>query len=120
MKRTTSDSRIVEKDKNSARYYLGEAKIETPFPKNQISAPIGYLYSTANDLGEYLKFHLEKDSAVLRSDLKEEMQNPIHLVSEEWRFESDERSYGLAWFTDIYRGHGIVEHGGGQLAVDHL
>ncbi len=120
MKRTTSDSRIVEEDKNSARYYLGEDKIETPFPKNAISAPIGYLYSTANDLGEYLKFHLENDSAVLRSGLKEEMQHPIHLVSEEWRFGSEVRSYGLAWFTDIYRGLKIIEHGGGQLAVRSL
>jgi CubicO group peptidase (beta-lactamase class C family) len=120
MNRTTNDSRIVEKDKNSARYYLGKDRIETPFPKNSISAPIGYLYSTANDLGKYMLFHLNKESKILRSDLVEEMQNPIHLVSEEWRFESDIRSYGLAWFTDKYRGFRIVEHGGGQLAVRSL
>lgn len=120
MNRTTSDSHIVEKDNNSARYYLGKDKVETPFPKNQISAPIGYMYSTANDLGKYIQFHLEKESKILRSDLIEEMQNPVHLVSEEWRFGSDVRSYGLAWFTDIYREHRIVEHGGGQLAVRSL
>ncbi|WP_335869004.1 serine hydrolase domain-containing protein [Bacillus sp. 2205SS5-2] len=120
MDRTTSDSGIVENDKNSARYYLGKDKIEIPFPKNSLSAPIGYLYSTANDLGEYIKFHLNKESTILRSDLIEEMQNPIHPVSEEWRFESEDRSYGLAWFTDQYRGYRLVEHGGGQLAVRSL
>lgn len=120
MNRTTSDSYNVEEDPNSARYYLGKDKIETPFPKNSISAPIGYLYSTANDIGKYLAFHLNKKSNILRSDLIEEMQNPIHLVSEEWRFGSEVRSYGLAWFTDTYRGHRIVEHGGGQMAVRSL
>ena len=104
MNRTTSDSDKVERDLNSARYYLGKDKIETPFPKNSISAPIGYLYSSANDLGKYIPFHLNKEPNILRSDLVEEMQNPIHPVSEEWRFGSEVRSYGLAWFTDIYRG----------------
>lgn len=120
MDRTTSDSDKVEGDLNSARYYLGENKIETPFPKNSISAPIGYLYSSANDLGKYLAFHLNKEPNILRTDLVEEMQNPIHAVSEEWRFGSEVRSYGLAWFTDVYRGFKVVEHGGGQMAVRSL
>ncbi|MEK3995082.1 serine hydrolase domain-containing protein [Psychrobacillus sp. FSL K6-2365] len=120
MNRTTNDSQIVKKDKNSARYYLGQDRIETPFPINSISAPIGYLYSTANDLGKYMLFHLDKSSKILKRDLVEAMQKPIHLVSEEWRFESEIRSYGLAWFTDKYRGLKIVEHGGGQLAVRSL
>lgn len=120
MNRTTSDSDIVEGDLNSARYYLGENKIETPFPKNSISAPIGYLYSSANDLGKYLAFQLNKEPSILHKDLVEEMQNPIHLVSEEWRFGSEVRSYGLAWFTDMYRGFKVIEHGGGQMAVRSL
>ncbi len=120
MNRTNSDSITVQDDKNSARYYLGKDRIETPFPINPISAPIGYLYSTANDLGKYLTFHLNKDSNLLRSDFIEEMQKPVHLVSEDWQFHSDVRSYGLAWFTDTYRGLRIVEHGGGQLAVRSL
>ena len=48
------------------------------------------------------------------------MQKPIHLVSDEWKFGSDVRSYGLAWFVDTYKGYRIVEHGGGQLAVRSL
>lgn len=48
------------------------------------------------------------------------MQNPIHLVSDEWKFGSNVRSYGLAWIADTYKGYRIVEHGGGQLAVRSL
>ena len=48
------------------------------------------------------------------------MQKPVHQVSEEWRFGSEARSYGLAWFTDIYKGFKVVEHGGGQMAVCSL
>jgi CubicO group peptidase (beta-lactamase class C family) len=120
MNRTTGDPEMAEEDQNSARYYLGEDKIETPFPKNPLSAPIGYLYSTANDLARYLRFHLNKEQDILLPELVENMQHPVHIVSEEWRFDSDERSYGLAWFTDIYRGKRIVEHGGGQMAVRSL
>ena len=120
MNRTTTDSNNVEEDQNSAKYYMGKDKVETPFPKNELSAPIGYLYSTANDLGKYLAFHLTKDSNILRSGLIEEMQNPIHPVNEEWQFGSEVRSYGLAWFTDRYRGLRVVEHGGGQMAVRSL
>ncbi len=120
MDRTNSDAQVVEKDDNSARYYLGEDQVETPFPVNSIAAPIGYLYSTAVDLGRYLLFHLTKESNVLRSESIEEMQKPIHRVSDEWKFGSEDRSYGLAWFIDTYRGFKIVEHGGGQMAVRSL
>jgi CubicO group peptidase (beta-lactamase class C family) len=117
---TTSDSNTVEDDPNSAKYYMGKNQTETPFPKNSLSAPIGYLYSSANDLGKYLAFHLTKKPNILRPDLIEAMQSPIHLVSEEWRFGSEVRSYGLAWFIDNYKGIKVVEHGGGQMAVRSL
>ncbi|MCC5803623.1 serine hydrolase domain-containing protein [Rossellomorea vietnamensis] len=120
MERTTSDAYTVEEGANSAKYYMGKDQTETPFPKNSLSAPIGYLYSTANDLGKYLAFHLTGNPTVLRPELVKEMQNPIHLVSEEWRFGSEVRSYGLAWFTDNYKGFNVVEHGGGQMAVRSL
>ncbi|OAT85368.1 hypothetical protein A6P54_18780 [Bacillus sp. MKU004] len=120
MNRTMSDPDEVEKEANSARYYLGKEKVETPFPKNKLSAPIGYLYSSANDLAKYLSFHLTNQPDILSSELVAEMQKPVHLVREEWRFGSKVRSYGLAWFTDRYKGLGIVEHGGGQMAVRSL
>lgn len=120
MNRTTADALAVQKEENSARYYLGDNQLETPFPINAISAPIGYLYSTANDLARYLRFYLNKGSEVLCADLIEEMQRPVHQVSEEWRFGSEVRSYGLAWFTDTYKGVKVVEHGGGQMAVRSL
>ncbi|MCA1065730.1 serine hydrolase domain-containing protein [Rossellomorea sp. AcN35-11] len=120
MTRTTADPQKVQKDHNSARYYLGEDQTETPFPINPISAPIGYLYSTANDLAKYVRFHLNEGAGILRQELKEDMQKPVQLVSEDWQFGSEVRSYGLAWFTDTYKGYKVVEHGGGQMAVRSL
>jgi CubicO group peptidase (beta-lactamase class C family) len=120
MNRTMSDPNEVEKEANSARYYLGKEKVETPFPKNKLSAPIGYLYSSANDLAKYLSFHLTKQPDILSSESVGEMQQSVHLVSEEWQFGSKVRSYGLAWFTDEYKGVRVVEHGGGQMAVRTL
>ncbi|MCA1053993.1 beta-lactamase family protein [Rossellomorea aquimaris] len=120
LKRTTSDPTVVLNDDNSAKYYLGEGKEETPFPMNPVSAPIGYLYSTANDLSDYLMFHMEGKSTVLPSVFTQEMQKIVRPVSEEWQFDSNDRSYGLAWFIDTYRGFRRVEHGGGQMAVRSL
>lgn len=68
----------------------------------------------------FVDFPLNKESPILRSDLIEEMKKPIHLVSDEWKFGSNARSYGLAWFIDTNKGYKIVEHGGGQLAVRSL
>jgi len=117
-KRTTGTG--AEEAGNSARYYMGEERIETPFPKNELAAPIGYLYSTANELGCYLAAHLNRGTTLLKSDSVTIMQKPHHLVSEEWRFGSEVRSYGLAWFTDEYKGRPIIEHGGGQMGVRSL
>ncbi|MGG4546430.1 serine hydrolase domain-containing protein [Rossellomorea marisflavi] len=116
--RTTSHG--AEEAENSARYYMGEERTETPFPKNELSAPIGYLYSTANELGCYLAAHLNGGTTLLTNDSVKIMQKPHHLVSEEWRFGSEVRSYGLAWFTDDYKDMPIIEHGGGQMGVRSL
>ncbi|MGD6801926.1 beta-lactamase family protein [Rossellomorea vietnamensis] len=120
MERTTWKPETVESDANSARYYLGKDKVETPFPQHPLSAPIGYLYSSACDLAKYLLFHLNGEPTILRTEYIKEMQEPVHLVSKEWRFGSEVRSYGLAWFTDMYKGYKVVEHGGGQMAVRSL
>ncbi|KML33485.1 serine hydrolase domain-containing protein [Rossellomorea marisflavi] len=116
--RTTSHG--AEEAENSARYYMGEERTETPFPKNELAAPIGYLYSTANELGCYLAAHLNGGTTLLTNDSVKIMQKPHHLVSEEWRFGSEVRSYGLAWFTDNYKDMPIIEHGGGQMGVRSL
>jgi CubicO group peptidase (beta-lactamase class C family) len=118
MERTTSHG--AEEAGNSARYYMGEVRTETPFPKNNLAAPIGYLYSTASELGRYLAAHLNGGTTLLNEKSVNIMQKAHHLVSEEWRFGSEIRSYGLAWFLDEYKGERIVEHGGGQMGVRSL
>ncbi len=50
MSRTTYDHERVESDGDHAQYY----------PKNPISAPIGFLYSTSNDLARYAAAHMRQ------------------------------------------------------------
>ncbi|MBM7694410.1 CubicO group peptidase (beta-lactamase class C family) [Peribacillus deserti] len=118
MNRTTTDPTYAESDDNSSRYYMGPGKIETPFPINPISAPIGFLYSTANDLGRYLAFHLTGTPSILSHHGIKEMQKPIGKVSADWYPKGWE--YGLAWFIGTYKNETVIEHGGGQLAVRSL
>lgn len=119
MSRTTCDHERVESDGNHAQYYLNDEKLLTPYPKNPISAPIGFLYSTSNDLARYAAAHMSQ-SAILNTESLQTMQTAVKRVTEEWRKGSEVRSYGLAWFVDTYKGFDVIEHGGGQLAVRSL
>ncbi|WP_053367859.1 serine hydrolase domain-containing protein [Bacillus sp. FJAT-27245] len=116
MTRTTCDHSCVEADDDIASYYLGEEMKPMPYPKNPISAPIGFIYSTANDLAKYLSAHMEVTS-ILKNTSKTTMQTPVTYVTGDWKKESEVRGYGLAFFTDNYKGLKLVEHAGGQLAV---
>ncbi|PFH86992.1 serine hydrolase domain-containing protein [Bacillus sp. AFS088145] len=121
MRRTKWDSSKVIGDSNYSKYYLEYEKKETPYPTNPVAAPIGFLYSTANDLATYMLFQLSYPSKkILDSSYKKQMQNPGILVSEPWNNENNTRYYGLGWFIEKYKGKTIVEHGGGQLAVRAL
>lgn len=121
MKRTTWDSQAVIEDSNYAKYYLGFEKNETPYPMNPVAAPIGFLYSTANELASYMLFHLNFSSpANLELYSKKQMQKPISLVSKPWNNEDNTIYYGIGWFIEKYKGQTIIEHGGGQLAVRAL
>ncbi|WP_180955213.1 serine hydrolase domain-containing protein [Peribacillus deserti] len=118
MDRTTADADYTQNDADSSRYFMGPQRKETPFPINPIAAPIGFLYSTANNLGKYLAFHLSGKPSVLSMSSVEEMQMPISRVSSDWYPAG--WKYGLGWFTGTYKNETIIEHGGGQMAVRAL
>lgn len=48
------------------------------------------------------------------------MQSRESRVSQDWDNETNTCFYGLGWFIEDYKGHTIVEHGGGQMAVRAL
>ena len=54
----------------------GQVQISRPWSLGKSRAPIGLLVSSVRDQLKYAKFHLEGNQAVLRDDLRSEMQRP--------------------------------------------
>jgi len=120
MKRSSWDYRVAEADPDHASYYFDKEMKLIGYPQNPISAPIGYLYSTANDLAKYLSAQLNDEPLLLKKKSLSVMQTPVAHVKGDWSRGSEIRGYGLAWFTDSYKGLKFVEHAGGQIAVRAL
>lgn len=81
-------------------------------------APAGSINSTVNDMTNWIKLILGKGAFGKKRIISEERlaemhtpHMPIHILP----FEIPETyflSTALGWFTDIYRGHKVVHHGG--------
>lgn len=114
LNRTTINAEDVQKDENHAKYYSSmteeNAILLSPFPVNRIAAPMGFLYSTAKDLGKYLN-HYMSDHPFLSSVLIEKMFEPV------WEFDPYE-GYALGWGTSIEMGYNVIEHGGSSQGVN--
>ena len=122
--RTTLNYQKVMQDPNSASFYTNEGdtfvnKVQpdvqrdvflTPFPINTIGAPMGFIYSTANDLTTYLSAYM-KEGALVTSESLKAMTEHLGIIDEEG-------SYGLGWATWNNNGHQVVEHGGGFIGIN--
>jgi CubicO group peptidase (beta-lactamase class C family) len=106
----------------------GSRKAEIyPYTDLPAIAPAGALYSTAHDLALWLLFHLGDGRAGDLRILSEKELHRLHsyqivLTSEEQSQSPgafDDRfaahGYGLGWRKEIYRGHEISRHEGGQV-----
>ncbi|MGZ9585166.1 serine hydrolase domain-containing protein [Paenibacillus marinisediminis] len=121
--RTTLNYKKVMQDSNSASYYTnnGDAFVNivrpdahmdvfsTPFPINPIGAPMGFIYSTANDLTTYLSSYMQEESFLTKESISA-MTESIGKID-------DDGSYGLGWATWNNNGYKVVEHGGGFIGV---
>ncbi|MEC0091019.1 serine hydrolase domain-containing protein [Paenibacillus macquariensis] len=115
LKRTTLDAEKVQEDENSAQYYCSHHNVnehnletnvsESPFPINALGAPMGFIYSTANDLCTYLASYMN-DNPFMSQAMIDHMYEPV------WRFDEKE-GYSLGWGIRQHEGHIIIEHGGG-------
>lgn len=81
----------------------------SPFPVNPLAAPMGFLYSTARDLGTYMCSYMS-ERPFLSPAMKELMLMPV------WHWD-EETGYALGWGIQQKENHRIVEHGGGSLGV---
>ncbi|GAB6989664.1 serine hydrolase domain-containing protein [Paenibacillus pini] len=117
--RTTLSAEKVQQDEDHADYYTNNGQIlvntekfdlnsdmfNSPFPMNSLGAPMGFIYSSANDLGTYLSSYMGQPT-ILPRNLVDQLQEPI------WRFD-DETGYSLGWGTRRQKNYNIIEHGGG-------
>ncbi|MGG0723708.1 serine hydrolase domain-containing protein [Bacillus mycoides] len=113
MSRTTTDFQDVIIDSNRAYYYTNKEEkfIQTPFPINSISSPIGFIYSTTNDMAKYLIALLTKKNDLLQSEM-----SFSYLYSDPFIIQ-DGIGYGLGWFVLPYKNYELIEHTGGFLGV---
>jgi CubicO group peptidase (beta-lactamase class C family) len=92
--------------------------IEPPYAHLGAFAPAGAIVSTAEDMAKFALFHLGDGSWNGERLVSEAMLNEVHThqmigTPYFWDFEETQcAEYGLGWFTDIYRGKKLINHGG--------
>jgi CubicO group peptidase (beta-lactamase class C family) len=90
---------------------------EIPFRNITTMGPAGSINSNLNDLTKWVLFHLNdgrvNDSQLISSAMIRQMRTPYMAISTPQMFpEASNKSYGLGWFLESYRGHSRVYHGG--------
>lgn len=81
--------------------------------------PAGSIMSTVNDMLKWVEFNLNNgkvgDEQIISEENMKEIHKPQMLMAypllTDWP-ETDFYSYAMGWFTETYRGHMMVEHGG--------
>lgn len=118
MKRTNFSVKVSQSDEDFSKPYkvVNQNIEETAFADIEAIGPAGSINSSVSDMAHYLRLHLGKgklgDSTLISENNMTQMQSPQISIGPS----SDERvlfpSYGLGWFTEVYRGHHIVHHSG--------
>ena len=80
--------------------------------------PAGSIVSTVNDMLKWVQFNLNNGKVGDKQLISEENMKEIHtpqMLMDPLLIplpETDFYSYGMGWFTETFRGHRLVEHGG--------
>ncbi len=90
---------------------------QMPFRDISVVGPAGSINSTAADMAQWVRFHLNDgkvgEEQLLSSTLVAEMHTPQMVISAPVKYtERLNPCYGLGWFVEVYRGHQRVYHGG--------
>jgi CubicO group peptidase (beta-lactamase class C family) len=128
MDRTTFSPEIAHADADhaSGREVLNGRRITVPMFRNStLLNPAGGVYSNVGDLANWMLVHLENgrlgDRQIIQPATLADMHRthmPLGATIRE-----PERvavGYGLGWFTDMYRGRQVVQHGGNLPGVSTL
>lgn len=103
-------SKDLSQDMNEYYLYRKNNFIKIPTPNNQLGAPVGFIYSTANDMAKYL-------IAIMGSDRKFISQSSKSKMFSMFAQREPGLSYGLGWKIKKLRDSKVIEHAGGYPGV---
>ena len=119
---TSTDFEIesLSKYENTSKGYVFAAGnyIEPPYMHLGAFAPAGAIVSTAIDMANFALFQLGDGTwngtrLVSEANLLETHKPQVIGTPYFWEFEEFQSTeYGLGWFTDVYRGVKMINHGG--------
>ena len=118
---TSSDFEVdsLSKYENTSRGYVFAGEfIEPPYMHLGAFAPSGAIVSSAEDMAKFAMFQLGDGTWNGKRLVSEAMLGEVHshqMIGTPyfWDFEEIQcAEYGLGWFTDIYRGRKMINHGG--------
>ncbi len=119
MSRTNFSVEDSQKDADSALPYSEEKGVITKIPFRNITniGPAGAINSSANEMSRWLLVHMNggklADKPIIQPGTIEDM-HVVHMPVGGTAAvpELTPENYGMGWFTDVYKGHTRVHHGG--------
>ncbi len=113
-----ADSLTQYEDTSKGYVFANDTFIEPPYMHLGAFAPSGAIVSSVSDMAKFAMFQLgdgtwEGERLVSEAMLKEVHTHQMIGTPYFWEFEEIQcAEYGLGWFTDIYRGKKMINHGG--------
>ena len=105
---------LRDADHSKAHERRNDTIVEIPYRDLAQVAPAGGIISCTDDMLAYLRMQLGADDrGVVSPEALAETQRPQVVMLDQTFTESTRSAYGLGWTVGQYRGHRLVEHGGG-------
>jgi len=92
--------------------------VEIPFRNIDAIGPAGSINSNVEEMSRWILLHLNKgkvgEEQLINEATIAQMHTPHMALRQAARYaETPTASYGLGWFIQPYRGHHMIQHGGG-------
>lgn len=120
MERTVFSVKDMERDGDHALPYdRKDGKlVRIPYRNIDLAGPAGSVDSSVNEMARWLLFNLKGgkvgDRQLIQATTLGEIQAPQMVLPPAGpEAQIAQRAYGMGWGVSVYRGHRMVEHGGG-------
>lgn len=117
---------VADPDHAGGREVVAGKLVNVPLIRNTtLRSPVGGVYSTAGDLANWMLVHLDQGrfngrQVIQPATLAEMHRTQMPTGATVRDTEYVPVGYGLGWFTDIYRGRQLVQHGGNLPGVSTM